>query len=221
MTTCTVSLFLPVKTSVRHDEVSSLSINPVIELRERRRDVHTEEAKGLSRSPPPSLLLSLFPSLLPSQTHKHTPQANAVSSFFLFFFPRHTHTYTHTHRHTHTLSLSLSLPLYLLLHEICQSALFRCTSAEMSALAWAAIISLTVQGTLHDGPGLGREEKHKWNLLIVSSQAFHNTASWVGRRPGATTSLLVSLYLPVMLLSHSALTILWIMRKLKWDRIKY
>lgn len=37
----------PVKTSVRHDEVSSLSINPVIELRERRRDVHTEEVLGL------------------------------------------------------------------------------------------------------------------------------------------------------------------------------
>lgn len=46
-----------------------------------------------------------------------------------------------------------SLPLYLLVHSICQSALFRCTSAEISALALAAIILLSVQRALHYGQG--------------------------------------------------------------------
>lgn len=56
MTGCVVSLFRPAKTSVRHDEVSSLSINPVIELRQGRREWHTKVARGLCRSIPPSFL---------------------------------------------------------------------------------------------------------------------------------------------------------------------
>ena len=155
MTTCIVSLFLPVKTSVWHDEVSSLSINPVIELRERRRDVHTEEVEGLSRS---ALLLSLLPSL--SHTQTHTTGSHCV-------LPG---------THTHT-----TLPLYLLLHSICLSALFRCTSAEVSALALALVISLPVRGTMAQASAEKR-------LVMVSSQAFHNAASWVRQRPGATMS---------------------------------
>lgn len=146
MTTCIVSLFFPVKTSVRHDEVSSLSINPVIELRERRRDVHTEEVKGLPRSS--------FHSFIPP----------SVSPSFL-----HTHTDYRLMRHPTFMHICSSLPLYLLVHSICQSALFRCTSAEISALALAAIILLSVQRALHYDKELCREERCKWHLIIVSS----------------------------------------------------
>lgn len=85
MTTCVVEasppppLFRPVKTSVRHDEVSSPSINPVIELRERRRDVHTEREGGGGREAP--------------HTNTRTARTNAASSAGP---PLHQHTHTHT-----------------------------------------------------------------------------------------------------------------------------
>lgn len=99
---------------------------------------------------------------------------------------------------------------------------FRCTSAEMSALALAAIISLTVQGTPHNGPGLGKGEWHKWNRTIGSSRAFRNTASWVRRTVLKLQCLHSCLVVRLaMLFSRSALTILWIVRNFKRDRIKY
>lgn len=111
--------------------------------------------------------LSLHPALPPSSTHKHILLRLTLCP------PNHP---PQAHTHTHT-----QLFLYLLF--VSQLSL-RCTSAGMSALALAAIISLTVQGTPHNGPGLGTEEWHKWNHIIVSSQAFlqhyilGETASW-------------------------------------------
>lgn len=111
------SPFRPVKTSVRHDEVSSPSINPVIELRERRRDVHAERGGGG----------------LPTQTHTHTAQTNAASSSAPP--PPLPPPYQHTHTHVF---------LYLL---FVSQLSFKCTLAEMSALALAAIIRLATQRT--------------------------------------------------------------------------
>lgn len=96
MTACIVSLCRPVKTSVQHDEVSSLSINPVIELRQGRRDLHTKVVRGLSASIPPSLLPSflfpcslpgptLCPPLYPHQTHTHFPFVHFLLKAPIFY----------------------------------------------------------------------------------------------------------------------------------------
>lgn len=78
MTACVVSLFRPVKTSVQHDEVSSLSINPVIELRQGRRDSHTKVVRDFSASIPPSL---------------HPLSMHIAWSSFVYLPHTHTHTF--------------------------------------------------------------------------------------------------------------------------------
>ena len=79
MTTRIVSLFRPAKTSVRHDEVSSLSINPVIELRERKRDMHTEEVKRPPYRHSSVATQALFSFLFAGQIHAKSFAVSVVS----------------------------------------------------------------------------------------------------------------------------------------------